>query len=191
MNIINHGTWTRYEPDPYPTDIPPGVIFAKSDATGRDWYDALYGETRLFAADSVKVTATKEADGSWRLQAANKDATRVFPVGGLLLEITDYTGTDPQADFGQKRFDATTSEITAFPPRARVASARQIRLALNQLELRADVEAWVKTQDQNTRDNWDYATEFVEDNPLIVACVAGLGKSEAEKAALFDLALTF
>ncbi|MCW2078023.1 UNVERIFIED_ORG: hypothetical protein M2193_000198 [Bradyrhizobium japonicum] len=191
MNIINHGTWTRYEPDPYPADLPPNILFAKSDVTGRDWYDALYGETPLCAADSVKVTATKEADGSWRLQAVNKDATKVFPIGGLLLEITGYSGADLQADFGQKRFDATTGEITEFPPRARVVSARQIRLALNQINLRSDVEAWVKTQDQNTQDNWNYATEFVEDNPLIVACVAGLGKSEAEKTALFDLALTF
>ncbi|MGY3535777.1 hypothetical protein [Bradyrhizobium sp. USDA 4452] len=191
MNIINHGTWTRYEPDPYPADLPPGVIFAKNDATGQDWYDALYGETPLCAADSVKVTATKEADGSWRLQAANKDATKVFPIGGLLLEITGYTGADPQADFGQKRYDPASNAIGAFPARARSASPRQIMLAINQFGLRTQVEDWVKTQDQDTQDNWNYATEFVEDNPLIVACVAAVGKTEAEKTALFDLALTF
>ncbi|WFU52320.1 hypothetical protein QA639_21680 [Bradyrhizobium pachyrhizi] len=190
MNIINHGTWTKYDPDPYPADLPPGILFAKSDETGRDWYDALYGETPLFAADSVKITATKEADGSWRLQAANVDATKVFPLSQLLIEVIGYTGTNPQKDFGQKRFDATASTISEFPARARSASPRQIRLALNQIGLRTQVEDWVKTQDQDTQDNWNYATEFVEDNPMLVACVAAVGKTEADKAALFDLALT-
>ncbi|GAA0005353.1 hypothetical protein [Bradyrhizobium elkanii] len=190
MEIINHGTWSGYVPDPYPANLPPNISFAKNDESGRDWYDALYSETPLCAADSVKVTATKEADGSWRLQAASVDATRVFPHSQLLIEIIGYAGTNPQADFGQKRYDAATNTISEFQKPPRSVTPRQIRLALNQIGLRQQVEDWVKSQDQDTQDNWSYATEFVEDNPLLVACVAAVGKTEADKTALFDLALT-
>ncbi|MGY3278110.1 DUF4376 domain-containing protein [Bradyrhizobium sp. S3.7.6] len=116
MNIINHGTWSRYTPDPHPPGLPTFTSFAKSDDNGRDWYDALYSETPLCAADSVKVTALKDDKGNWRTMAANVDATMVFPVNQLLLEITDYNGTDPQADLGGKYYHPDTNTIDAIAP---------------------------------------------------------------------------
>lgn len=64
----------------------------------------------------------------------------------------------------------------------------QIRKALNQLELRDAVEQAVAAGDWTTQDAWQYATEFVRTDPLVVAIGYGLGKSDAELDALFELA---
>jgi len=51
----------------------------------------------------------------------------------------------------------------------------QIRKALNATGMRAAVEAFVTAADQDTRDGWERATEFREDDPLLVAAAASLG----------------
>lgn len=77
------------------------------------------------------------------------------------------------------------------PPGPRpVVSPRQIRLALNQMGLRDAVETYVAASDQNTKDSWTWSTQFERDHPLLLACAASLGKTEAEIDALFALAST-
>ncbi|MCP3400401.1 hypothetical protein [Bradyrhizobium sp. CCGB20] len=67
---------------------------------------------------------------------------------------------------------------------------RQIRLALTQMGLRQAVEDYVKTQDISVQDSWNYATEFLRDNELIVACAGALGKTDGDLDVLFGLART-
>lgn len=67
----------------------------------------------------------------------------------------------------------------------------QMRRALNQLGLRAAVEAAVASADQDTKDGWDYALEIRRDNPLIAGMGAALGMTEAQLDDLFRLAATF
>lgn len=67
---------------------------------------------------------------------------------------------------------------------------RQLRLALTATGLRAAVEAAVAGGDQNTKDTWEFSTECLRDNPLLVQMGAALGKTEAELDALFALAAT-
>ncbi len=64
----------------------------------------------------------------------------------------------------------------------------QIRKALNQLSLRASVEAAVAGASQEVKDGWEFATEFRSDNELIAQLCTTLGKTEAERVALFQLA---
>lgn len=71
-----------------------------------------------------------------------------------------------------------------------VVSARQIRMALTRIELRAAVEAYVASADQDTKDWWAFATEFQHGNAMIAAAAEALGKSPADVDALFDLAKT-
>lgn len=73
-------------------------------------------------------------------------------------------------------------------PPVMTVTARQIRLAMNALGIRAQVEAAVAAADQNTRDEWEYATEIRRDWPAFVAMAAALGKTDAEIDALFNLA---
>jgi hypothetical protein len=64
----------------------------------------------------------------------------------------------------------------------------QIRKALNQLSLRDAVEAAVASADATTKDAWNYAQEFLETDPLVIALCAALGKSDEERHTLFQLA---
>lgn len=66
----------------------------------------------------------------------------------------------------------------------------QIRKALNQLGLRASVEAAVAASSQEVKDGWEFASEFRSDNELIAQLCTALGKTEAERLALFQLAAT-
>ncbi|WP_035676047.1 hypothetical protein [Bradyrhizobium liaoningense] len=69
--------------------------------------------------------------------------------------------------------------------------SRRVRSGkLNLLGLRADVEAWVQAADQDTRDNWQYATEFVRNNNLVEVAAEELGKTPEEVDELFELAKT-
>lgn len=77
---------------------------------------------------------------------------------------------------------ATTSTISVTP--------WQIRKALNQLGLRASVEAAVAASSQEVKDGWEFASEFRSDNELIAQLCTALGKTEVERLALFQLAAT-
>ncbi len=76
------------------------------------------------------------------------------------------------------------------PPQVVVVTPRQIRLALTQLGLRTAVEAYIAAASQDVKDSWDYSMQFEIDHPLIVACMAALGKTEDDLKALFNLAGT-
>ena len=53
----------------------------------------------------------------------------------------------------------------------------QIRKKLNKEGLRDAVEAYVKSEraTQDEKDAWEFATEFLEDNPLLINAAAMLG----------------
>lgn len=79
-------------------------------------------------------------------------------------------------------------DLVDLPPAP--VTPRQIRLALSQIGLRAQIEDWVDTQDIAVKDSWMFATEIDRDNPLVIAACTALGKTEAELDALFALART-
>lgn len=121
MHVITHGTWSRYSPAALPKGAPSNTIFCRSDSDGADWYE--YRRTN-FNADSVKLNAYyREEAGGLVVGAAVYEADRLFPDNQTVLEVTGYTGNDPQADFGNKLYnpaDATFSDWTperkAMPP---------------------------------------------------------------------------
>jgi len=183
MKTTNHGTWSAYTPDPLPSGFPKGTLFAKSDASGLDWYVALYGKEPLFGKNSVKITATKEPDGSWRTQACNTDATKVFPLDQLLIEVTGYTGSDPQADFGQKRYDETANEIADFlapaPPVPTSATKLGLRRVFVEMEIWDQVKVLIGAN-SDTQEEWDLATEIKRADPLVRGLIVALKLSPAD-----------
>ena len=66
----------------------------------------------------------------------------------------------------------------------------QIRKALNQLGLREQVETAVAAGNQDVKDAWEFATEFVRTDPLVAVIQAVLGKTDEEVDALFILGST-
>ena len=67
-------------------------------------------------------------------------------------------------------------------------SPRQIRQALTRAGLRTSVEAAVAAGDQDTKDWYEFATEFRRDNPVVAALGVALGVSDAALDDLWVLA---
>jgi hypothetical protein len=64
----------------------------------------------------------------------------------------------------------------------------QLRKALNQLGLRNAVEAAIAQADQDTKDGWEFATEFRRDDEMLNAMASALGISDSELDDIFRLA---
>lgn len=82
----------------------------------------------------------------------------------------------------------TTAEIN----RADIApvSAAQFRLALLEIGLLDDVEAFVAQAPREIKLNWEYRQEFDRDHPLVIGGALALGKTPEEMDAVFALAKT-
>ena len=115
MTSIDHGMWQIYTPTTRSADIPSGALFAQRTSDGVDWYDYLKAGNN-FTAGTVKFTALwQDLYSGYVSKVATYDETLLFPAGQMLREITDYAGSDPQTDFGQKLYDPATdtfSDIT-------------------------------------------------------------------------------
>ena len=88
-----------------------------------------------------------------------------------------------EADLAQRAIDA---QLMTAPPVSTI-TARQLRLALLGLGLTgAQVEAQIATMPgtdttrEAARIEWEYATSYQRDHPLVVALGAALGLTEAQ-----------
>ena len=69
-------------------------------------------------------------------------------------------------------------------------SPRQIRQALTRTNMRTAVESAVAAGDQDTKDWWEFATEFQRAHPMVAAMGAGLGLTAEQIDSLWVLAGT-
>jgi hypothetical protein len=112
MNTIDHGKWIAYTPTSVPEGVPPHALFAQRESDGVDWYDYV-NDGANFTPAYVKIAALyREASGQYVVGPAVYDPTAMFPQGCIVHEVTDYTGSDPQADLGNKAFDPATGSFT-------------------------------------------------------------------------------
>lgn len=92
------------------------------------------------------------------------------------------------------RWDGTNIVVNAEALRqikySESVSAFQIRAALNQLNLRSQVEAAVAAGNQDLKDAWAFAPKFNRFNMQVLAMQAALNLTDAQVDALFDLAAT-
>lgn len=65
---------------------------------------------------------------------------------------------------------------------------RQIRQALTRAGLRTSVEAAIATGDQDTKDWYEFATEFRREHAMVAALATGLGVTEQQLDDLWILA---
>jgi len=91
----------------------------------------------------------------------------------------------------QGEIDSGWTRPQPVAPVPQSVSPWQMRRALNQLGLRAMVEAAVAAGDQDARDGWDYALEIRRDNPLLAGMASALGMTNAQLDDLFRLAASF
>ena len=102
-----------------PPNAPQNALFARRETDLVDWYDYVNSGKR-FRADSVKLMAIWRpyADG-YVVGPAVRDATMLFPADHIVFEITDYTGSDPQAEFGNKRYEPETGTFSKLATEAK------------------------------------------------------------------------
>jgi len=121
MNIIDHGKWVPYKPERHyrkfeeAGEAGVNLLYAKRTSDGKDWY-VYVNDDEPFGNNNVKMIVHDQGDG-WIVGAAVYDATLLWPANSLLLEVTDYRGSDPQQDFGGKMFDRKTRTFGERPPR--------------------------------------------------------------------------
>lgn len=141
MNIVDHGSWAAYTPKPedHPAGAPINALFARRESDGVDWYDYV-ADQKSFGANTVKFAAIYRGDhvNGYIVGPAVYLADRMFPAGHIVAEITDYTGSDPQADFGNKVFDPAAATFSEQPPVPRGEMPLEIRHALDAITARFD-----------------------------------------------------
>jgi len=115
----------------------------------------------------------KDSDGRVIAFGPNEEAYEPFVAKGCSLEIVE---------------EAPPAGVVPVPEPVISVTPWQIRKALNQLDLRDAVEHAVAVADQTTQDAWQYATEFVRTDPLVVNISLALSKSGEELDSLFELA---
>lgn len=94
---------------------------------------------------------------------------------------------------GQEEVPDDSADVAAFlqainpAPTLRV-SPLQMRMALRQMGIIAQVDAYVAQQDPNMQDAWQYASTMPITNPMVVAVATALN---VDLKSLFQLAATF
>ena len=87
-------------------------------------------------------------------------------------------------------FSATPPDPVPEPVVIRPVSPRQIRQALTRANLRTTVEAAIAAGDQDTKDWWEFATQFERQHPMVVAMGKSLKQTDAQLDQLWQLAAT-
>ena len=66
----------------------------------------------------------------------------------------------------------------------------QMRKALRQMGLKAAVDAYIATLDEETVEEWEYALAIERGNPTLQTAISGMGWTEEQADDLFRLAAT-
>lgn len=131
------------------------------------------GHIAVFSGSGWSVEPNHRGETWWKADAAdNTQPVMIDFIGDP--SVRELTNVEPPAP------------PAVVPPI--VVSARQIRQALNVTSLRVQLEGWVQAADQDTKDNWQFALEFVQGQSLIDAAAEGLGWPSAEVDEVFAIA---
>lgn len=87
--------------------------------------------------------------------------------------------------------DDINAAIASYHPILSITvSPRQIRLALNQMQMRDAVETFVKTASRDVQDVWEFSVEIRRDDPVLNQLYPALGLTSEQVDAIFMLAST-
>lgn len=151
---------------------------------------------RYYVSFNAATTEDKSEDSSW-IEVSEIQYTQAVEALLSGLEVIVDEGfkiriKQPSPDYvwqdGEWVYVAPEQPAPEEPPL--IVSARQIRLALNQLGLRNAVEDYVLISSQDVKDSWEYSTQFEINHPMIEGAIQALNKTESDKISLFQLAST-
>lgn len=112
--------------------------------------------------------------------------------------MTDYfevitnlsTGEVTTRPYTQEEIDAVLAAASAPPPVPASVTPRQARLLLLSQNLLAQVESIIAASDEATRIEWQYASEFRRDDPLLLSLATSLNLTEQQLDDFFIAANT-
>ena len=123
-----------------------------------------------------------EVDQSPTLQQYERYGAEALTLGDDVVIVTravvPWSDEEIAADVEAKRIAAIPASV----------SPRQIRQALSRAGLRASVEAAVAAGDQDTKDWYEFATEFQRNSPHVIEVGVALGITELQLDDLWTLA---
>jgi hypothetical protein len=125
MSTKDHGKWVMYTPAPeaIPAGFPLGVMHARRESDQIDWYTYIKGGAHFYKDNAKGAARWFEDRQCYIVGPATKDVTAIFPAGCYVFEITNYMGTDPQAEYGGKVYHPEDGTFTDWveppPPEAR------------------------------------------------------------------------
>ena len=145
-------------------------IYATVDQSG--FPSGYYSEDvhKIIPSGAIEITETQYAE------LLNNSGRRKVQVISGVASIVEYAPSPP-----------TPEQIRAAMP---TISAWQVRKALNAAGLRATVEAAVAASDEETKDAWEYATEYKRTDPVLLRAAAVIGLTDQQLDDLFALART-
>ena len=106
------------------------------------------------------------------------------PEGSELVECEDDVVVGPGFTYDGQGFAAPV--IVASVPES--VTPLQMRKALRQLGLKATVDAYIATLDEETVEEWEYALAIERGNATLQAAAIGLGMTEEQADDLLRLA---
>ena len=140
----------------------------------------------LILDSQILAVDPQENDDSWF--TADQILQKSVVVGAALVEVDEIP-----PDFSPFKYSYVDGELinTEAPPSVVVpqfVSPRQIRQALTRAGLREAVEASVSSGDQDTKDWYEFATEFDRSHEHVLMLAQALDVSESDLDNLWILA---
>jgi hypothetical protein len=180
VNIIEHGTWSSYRPDPHPEGFPDNAMFCKSDLSGSDWY-RFRSDPLSLQEGTVKLLLSNES-GKWIVVVADRDSSRLFPQARRLIEVQDSDTGDMKGKYVGKLY---AEDVRAFTdPIApdiipRIASKLGLKRALSEIGLWEAVKSAIAS-DPQIEEEWGLAVEIIRTDPLTQHIIARLALSNEQ-----------
>jgi hypothetical protein len=160
-----------------PNPMEPGEWIMPAHATTASPGDPRAGHVYQFSGSAWQSVPDHRGEMWWRADAEfNTEPVLIDLIGDPAEFDPPLTNVEPPAP------------PVVVPPV--VVTAKQIRLALNQIGFRAAVEGWVQAADQDTKDTWQYGTEFARADSPVTDAAEAYGKTPEEVDELFELAKT-
>lgn len=113
------------------------------------------------------------------------DETQIQLINDCLASpkvFVEVTGAWPPIKIEAELLEEWRASATCTP--------RQLRLALNAVGLRDEVEEAVASASRDIKDMWDYSLVFERFDPILNSMANGLGMSDAQLDDIFKLAQT-
>lgn len=171
------------------------IGYSLVDETGKE-VSAFSQIPDFLQLDALTCVSPVEVGAVYQINTGSEEEPIMKPLRFVekFLDVSAQQPFHSQTGTSDPVFDGqvviVTAQYSAAPDIVpAVITPLQVRLALNQAGLRAQVNAYVATLSQDEQDKWEYATTIERTNATLVAGTSALGMSVQQVDQLFQLAV--